>query len=81
MKLAFIIDPIALLDPGHDTSVALIEAAQIMGHEVWITQANQLTIVEGKAWANLQSVTLKPVRLVDGLWQAATDWYLSLIHI
>ena len=75
MKLAFIIDPIAKLDPGHDTSVALMEAAQTMGHQVWITQAKDLTIVEGKAWANLQSVTLKPVQLVSALWQAASDWY------
>ena len=75
MKLAFIIDPIAKLDPGHDTSVALMEAAQIMGHQVWIAQARDLTIVEGKAWANLQSVILKPVQLVDGLWKATSDWY------
>jgi glutathione synthase len=75
MKLAFIIDPIAKLDPGHDTSVALMEAAQIMKHQIWIAQANQLSIIEGKAWANLQSVTLKPVHLVNGLWQAAADWY------
>lgn len=75
MKLAFILDPISKLDPGHDTSVALIEAAQLMGHQVWITQANKLTILAGKAWAHLQPVTLKPVRLVDGLWQAETNWY------
>ena len=75
MKLAFIIDPIAKLDPGHDTSVALMEAAQIMGHQVWIAEARDLTIVDGKAWANLQSVTLKPVQLVNGLWKAALDWY------
>ena len=75
MKLAFIIDPIAKLDPGHDTSVALIEAAQIMGHQVWIATADGLNIIEGKAWANLQPVTLKPVELVDGLWKAESDWY------
>ena len=75
MKLAFIIDPIARLDPGHDTSVALMEAAQMMNHQVWIATANQLTIIEGKAWANLQPVTLKPVQLNNGLWQAAPDWY------
>ena len=75
MKLAFIIDPIDQLDPGHDTSVALIESAQTMGHQVWVTQANQLTIINGKAWANLQQVELKPVSLVNGLWQAAPDWY------
>ena len=75
MKLAFIIDPISLLDPGHDTSVAIMEAAQILGHEVWITQANQLSAIEGKAWANLQPVQLKPVKLVDGHWQVEKDWY------
>lgn len=75
MKLAFILDPLSQLDPGHDTSVALIEAAQLMGHQVWVTQANQLTILAGKAWAHLQSVTLKPVKLVDGLWQAEPNWY------
>ncbi|MGV2830390.1 glutathione synthase [Myxosarcina sp. GI1(2024)] len=74
MKLAFIIDPISLLDPGHDTSVAIMEAAQVLGHQVWITQASQLTVLEGKAWANLQTVQLKPVELVDGSWQIPRDW-------
>ncbi|MBN3962341.1 glutathione synthase [Nostoc sp. NMS8] len=75
MKLAFIIDPIHLLDPCHDTSVALMEAAQILGHEIWITQANLLSVVEGKAWAVLQRVELVPVQLVDRRWVAANPWY------
>ena len=75
MKLAFIIDPISLLDPGHDTSVAIMEAAKILGHEVWITQANQLSAIDGKAWATLQPVQLKPVKLVDGHWQVEKEWY------
>ncbi|MCC5656614.1 glutathione synthase [Nostoc sp. XA010] len=75
MKLAFIIDPIHLLDPCHDTSVALIEAAQILGHEVWVTQANLLSMVESKAWAVLQRVELVPVQLVKGRWVAANPWY------
>ncbi|MBD2508423.1 glutathione synthase [Nostoc muscorum FACHB-395] len=75
MKLAFIIDPIHLLDPCHDTSIALIEAAQILGHEVWITQANLLSVVEGKAWAVLQRVELVPVQLVERRWIAANPWY------
>ena len=75
MKLAFIIDPIAKLDPGHDSSVAMMEAAQLLGHQVWITEASQLSIVEGKAWGYLQSVSLKPVKLVDRHWQAEADWY------
>ncbi|BAU63851.1 glutathione synthetase [Stanieria sp. NIES-3757] len=75
MKLAFIIDPISKLDPGHDTSVAIMEAAQILGHQVWITQADSLSIIEGKAWARLSLLELKPVKLVDGLWQVDRDWY------
>ncbi len=75
MKLAFIIDPIHLLDPCHDTSIALIEAAQILGHEVWVTQANLLSVVEGKAWAVLQRVELVPVQLLERRWIAANPWY------
>ena len=75
MKLAFIIDPIAKLDPGHDSSVAIMESAQILGHEILITTADRLSIIEGKAWAYLQPVNLKPVKLVDGLWQAELEWY------
>ncbi|WP_392535162.1 glutathione synthase [Nostoc sp. C117] len=75
MKLAFIIDPIHLLDPCHDTSVALMEAAQILGHEVWVTQANLLSVLESKAWAVLQRLELIPVQLLEGRWVAANPWY------
>ncbi len=75
MKLAFIIDPIHRLDPCHDTSVALMEAAQILGHEIWITQANLLSVIDGKAWASLQQVELVPVELVEGRWLAVNSWF------
>lgn len=75
LKLAFIIDPISLLDPGHDTSVALMEVAQELGHEVWVTQANLLSVVESKAWALLERVQLKPVQMVDGRWVAEHNWF------
>ncbi|MBD0337196.1 MAG: glutathione synthase [Cyanobacteria bacterium Co-bin13] len=75
MKFAFIIDPIERLDPGHDTSVALMEAAQQMGHEVWITQASLLSVIQGKAIALLQPVQLKPVELVEGRWVAQLQWF------
>lgn len=75
LKLAFIIDPLSLLDPGHDTSVALMEAAQNLGHEVWVTGANLLSVVEGKAWAVLERLELKPVQLVEGRWVAESAWY------
>ncbi|WP_421659307.1 glutathione synthase [Leptothermofonsia sp. ETS-13] len=76
MKFAFIIDPIKRLDPGHDTSVALMEAAQELGHEVWITQANHLSVAEGKAFALLERVQLFPVQLIEGRWVAANPWFV-----
>ena len=75
MKLAFIIDPINQLDPCHDTSVALMEAAQTLGHEIWVTQANLLSVVEGVAWAVLEQVELVPVQLVEGRYSATNPWY------
>ena len=75
MKLAFIIDPIAKLDPTHDTSVALMEAADRLGHEVWITQAEKLSVVGGKAWGFLRSVKLIPVELQGERWVAQQEWY------
>jgi glutathione synthase len=75
MKLTFIIDPIAKLDPTHDTSVALMEAADRLGHQVWITQAEKLSVVGGQAWGFLQPVKITPVQLLDGRWMAQEDWY------
>ncbi|MEM6254778.1 MAG: glutathione synthase [Cyanobacteria bacterium P01_D01_bin.156] len=75
MKFAFIIDPIAKLDPGHDSSVAIMEAAQELGHQVFITQAQQMGVVAGQAMAYLTPVTLVPVTLGDNCWDAVADWY------
>ncbi|MBD2068739.1 glutathione synthase [Leptolyngbya sp. FACHB-671] len=75
MKFAFIIDPIQKLDPGHDTSVALMEAAQTLGHEVWVTEARLLSVTGGKAWAELQQVQITPAQLVDGHWVVESNWY------
>ncbi|MGL5194051.1 MAG: glutathione synthase [Chroococcales cyanobacterium] len=74
MKFAFIIDPIQKLDPTHDTSVALMESAQAKGHQVWITEAHQLSVVNGKAWAILDQVTLKPIERAGDRWIAANPW-------
>ncbi|WP_404784003.1 glutathione synthase [Altericista sp. CCNU0014] len=75
MKLAFIIDPVERLDPGHDTSVALMEAAQNQGHEVWIAQAEDLKVLNGKAWAILQPIALQSMPSIDGHWQIPQPWY------
>jgi len=75
MKLAFIIDPIEYLDPGHDTSVAIMEASQLLGHEVWMTSITDLSAIAGKAWAKLTKIELVPVELKDNHWEAVSQWY------
>jgi glutathione synthase len=75
VKVVFIIDPIETLDPGHDTSVALMEAAQEAGHDIWITEAPLLSVAEGKAWAIAQPVQLKAAELVEGRWVSVLDWF------
>ncbi|MBP0001857.1 MAG: glutathione synthase [Cyanobacteria bacterium SID2] len=75
MKIVFILDPIHALDPGHDTTVAFMEAVQKFGHEVWITQAEGLGVVDGKAYGWLSPTQLKPVELQNGRWVAAERWY------
>ncbi|NEQ20776.1 MAG: glutathione synthase [Microcoleus sp. SIO2G3] len=76
MKFAFIIDPLSNLDPGHDTSVALMEAAQVLGHEVWVTQAEKLSVMNAQAWALLEQVQLIPAELVEGRWVVSEQWYV-----
>ncbi len=75
MKLAFIIDPIEKLDPGHDTSVALMEAAQLLGHDVWITAAECLTVIQAKAWGSLTPVHLTPVERQGDHYYRPESWF------
>ena len=75
MKFAFIVDPIERLDPGHDTSVAMIEAAQGLGHQVYITQADRLGVAGGLGYGWLQPVSVKPVVQQGDRWVSTADWY------
>ncbi len=58
MELLFIIDPIATLQAHHDTSLALMVAAQTRGERVWVCGVVDLFVANGEchAWA-------RPVRL------------------
>jgi glutathione synthase len=52
-----------------------MEAAQALGHEVWVTQAEKLSVVNSQAWALLEQVQLTPAELVEGLWVVSERWY------
>ncbi len=71
----FVIDDIETLLPCHDTSVALMEAAQLAGHHVLVTSAAELAFFDGAAVARCRPVTLRPAVLHDGRWITDRDWY------
>jgi glutathione synthase len=75
MDFVFISDPLESLQPAHDSSVALMEAAQLAGHRVLVTDIGSLAIVEGKATALCREAQLSPAVLDDGRWLVATHWF------
>jgi len=53
-----------------------MEAAQALGHEVWVTQAEKLSVMNAQAWALLEQVQLIPAELVEGRWVVSEQWYV-----
>ncbi len=73
----FVIDPIASLNAGHDTSVALMEAAQARDHRVLVTTMPELGVRDGRATARCTPVRLCPTVLHDGRWHAPEHWFTA----
>ena len=70
----FVIDPIARLRPTKDSSVALMQAAQRAGQQVWVCTPAQLA-VHGRDPAHEPLVLAQPVRLAE-IRPTATGWDL-----
>lgn len=75
LSVLVIADPVAGLNPAHDTSVALMEAAQTRGHTVWTTTAAGLVADGGEAFARCQLTTVEPCHLDRGRWVAPPQWH------
>lgn len=75
LELLLIADPMDSLNPGHDTSVAIMEAAQRRGHAVYVTTAGSLEIDEATAVATCARVHIEPAVLDKGRWIAKEHWY------
>ena len=75
----FVVDPIARLRPTKDSSVALMQAAQRAGQQVWVCTPAQLSVC-GNDPAHQPLVRAQPIRLadirptVDG-WDLPDPWY------
>lgn len=75
LDVLVVADPVPGLNPAHDTTVAIIEAAQQAGHRVWVTTASDLSVDAGRPVARCQSLRVLPCRLDQGRWVAPKDWY------
>jgi glutathione synthase len=75
MDFVFVIDDISGLQPGHDTSVALMEAAQLRGHRILVTTAARLEFAGGHAAAQCRPITLRPAVLHESRWIADPEWF------
>jgi glutathione synthase len=75
LDLVFVVDPIATLHAAHDTSVALMESAQMRGHRILVTTMADLGVRDARAVAACTPVHLHPATLRDGRWHARPDWF------
>ena len=75
LKILLIVDPLGALNPAHDTSVAIMEAAQRRNYEVYTTTASTLMVDGAAAVALCQRVVVEPAVLERGRWIAPADWY------
>ena len=75
MRLTFVVDPLAGLEPAHDTTVALMEAAQRLGAEVWVTGVSDLVLEHDVAAAWSQPVRLAAALMSGGRWVTTDAWY------
>ena len=77
LTLLFVIDPLDSLNPGHDTSVALMESAQQRGHRILVTTMAELGVCEARAVAACTPLRVRPAVLQDGRWRSPADWYTA----
>ena len=59
MKYLVVIDPIKHLDPKHDTTIAMMQAMQDCGHEVWICETTHMGIHSGNGIAQATQLTVQ----------------------
>lgn len=76
MSALFVIDPLADLDAGIDSSVGLMAAAQAHGVPVWVCTPEDLALVAGRLVARAVRITLRPrTRRGDHRWLVESPWY------
>ncbi|MFM7676685.1 MAG: glutathione synthase [Synechococcus sp.] len=81
----FVVDPVARLNPAKDSSVALMQAAQRAGLEVWAATLSDLSAVAPTAsqggghrpWVRAQPLQLMPMQARPEGWQVPEPWHTA----
>ena len=79
----FVVDPIERLRPSKDSSVALMQAAQRAGLEVWVCTLADLSARADdapgaachRAYGWVRPLTLAPMACEGGQWQVPHPWF------
>lgn len=66
VRLGVIMDPIALIKPAKDSTLAMLLAAQRGGAALYYLEQQHLWLRDGVAWGRLQPLTVR---------DSATDWF------
>lgn len=76
MTVLVVADPLGTLDPQIDASVGLMDAAQRLGHDVWVCTPEQLSVRNGRVHARAERILLAPRhRGGDHRWMVEEAWY------
>ena len=71
----FVIDPIARLRPTKDSSVALMQAAQRAGQQIWVCTPADLAARGGEPEVWAQPVQLADIRPTASGWDLPEPWF------
>jgi len=80
----FVVDPIERLRPEKDSSVALMEAVQRSGAQVWVCtpgdlcaigSADRAELTGHSAWARATPLRLEPIMAGADGWQVPSPWF------
>ncbi len=79
MQIAFIVDPLAQLKPGKDSSLEMMRAAQRRGHRISVIEPDGLWLKQGKVMGSYQTLNLSPMD-AEGAWYQAESGGVRPLH-
>lgn len=70
----FLMDPLESVNPGTDTTYALMHAARRRGHSVWFAEVTSLELQQGIPWARVRPVDMPGASGAAFCWRGSEEW-------